>query len=234
MIVPGLLGSHFLLWRQCAELWSRATGVPITITEIISFPLSPELQKYCGLDLTQLYSEEAQKMEDLLTAVWVRNAMGLKQSPYASVQGALRAKMVIRSDQGLSKGDSNPFEWKTIRRNYPGSQNYDSSLSWIAKIDEEGLLATELHQYVDDLRITAKSKEMAWRASSRVAKICSFLGLQYAAQKRREPSMEPGAWAGAVVSTEDGKVCKSVTQERWVKTKQRIRWLAREDGVELE
>lgn len=192
----------------------------------LNFPLSVELQQYCGLDVSQVFPEAAAEVEDLLTAVWVRNAIGLKRSPYASVQGSLRAKAVIRSRVGLSKDQPNPFDWKSIRKNYPGSEDYDSSVVWIAKIDEEGLLAAELHQYVDDLRITAKDKELAWRASSRVAKICSYLGLQDVARKRREPSREPGAWAGCVVSTVNGQVCKSVTQERWEKTLSRIRWLA--------
>jgi len=107
-------------------------------------------------------------------------------------------------------------------------------LAWIAKIDDEGLVASELHQYVDDLRITAKTKELAWRASSQVAKICRYLGLQDAARKRREPSPEPGAWAGAVVSTAHDQVLKGVTQERWNKTKRKIEWLAHVAGVELD
>mmetsp|Transcript_11543 Transcript_11543/g.17733 ORF Transcript_11543/g.17733 Transcript_11543/m.17733 type:complete len:80 (+) Transcript_11543:2996-3235(+) len=60
--------------------------------------------------------------------------------------------------------------------------------------------------------------------------MCSYLGLQDAARKRREPSQEPGAWAGSVVSTQGGQVCKSVTQERWDKLKTRVRWLAGQAG----
>lgn len=51
-----------------------------------------------------------------------------------------------------------------------------------------------------------------------VGKICIHLGLQDAARKRHEPSQEPGAWAGAVVTTKNGQVEKSVTQDWWVKT----------------
>jgi len=104
---------------------------------------------------------------------------------------------------GLGRNDKNPFEWSSIRKDYPGSEGYDPSLPWILKIDEEGLLACDLHQYVDDLSVMAKDVALTWRASSRVAKICSFLGFQDAARKRRAPSQEPGAWAGAVVTTVD-------------------------------
>mmetsp|Transcript_22806 Transcript_22806/g.34537 ORF Transcript_22806/g.34537 Transcript_22806/m.34537 type:complete len:256 (+) Transcript_22806:1963-2730(+) len=200
----------------------------------LNFPLSPELQQYCGLDLLQLFPEEANKVEDMLTAVWVRNAMGLKQSPFVAVQGLLRAKTVIRSKVGLGEGMENPFDWSSIRKNYPWSSRYDPSLAWLAKIDKEGLVATELHQYVDDLRITAKTKALAWRASSRVAKICSYLGLQDAARKRREPIQEPGAWAGAVVSTVHSQVLKGVTQECWNKTKRKIEWLAHAASAEVD
>lgn len=202
--------------------------------QFLNFPLDRDLQKYCGIDLSRLYPNKAAKTVDLLTAMWTRNAMGLKTSPYASVQGALRAKRVMMDDSvGIGVGDKNPFSWATIRKNYPGSENYDPSLPWISKLDEEGRLASDLHQYVDDLRITAREASMAWKASSRVAKICSFLGLQDAARKRRAPSQEPGAWAGAVVSTTDGVVQKSVTQERWDKAKRKIQWLAFYAGCDM-
>mmetsp|Transcript_3704 Transcript_3704/g.5801 ORF Transcript_3704/g.5801 Transcript_3704/m.5801 type:complete len:219 (+) Transcript_3704:2610-3266(+) len=47
----------------------------------------------------------------------------------------------------------------------------------------------------------------------------------------REPSQEPGAWAGAVVSTRDGQVSKAVTQERLEKLKWKVAWLAFEAGA---
>mmetsp|Transcript_11543 Transcript_11543/g.17723 ORF Transcript_11543/g.17723 Transcript_11543/m.17723 type:complete len:198 (+) Transcript_11543:2360-2953(+) len=93
-----------------------------------NFPLSPDLQKYCGLDLSQLYPEKIWEVEDLLTAVWVRNVMGLKQSPYASVQGSLRAKTVIRLRVGLWDGQPNRFDWCSVRKNYLGSET--TTLAW--------------------------------------------------------------------------------------------------------
>jgi hypothetical protein len=86
----------------------------------------------------------------------------------------------------------------------------------------------------NDLRLTAPDKELAWRVSSRVTKICSWLGLQDAARKRIEPSQTPGAWAGAVVSTENGVVTKYITQERWEKSQNRLKWLGFYAGCELK
>mmetsp|Transcript_3704 Transcript_3704/g.5803 ORF Transcript_3704/g.5803 Transcript_3704/m.5803 type:complete len:194 (+) Transcript_3704:1920-2501(+) len=112
----------------------------------LNFPLSSKLQQYCGLDLSQLFPEEAGRVENMLTAVWVRNAMGLKQSPYAAVQGSPRTKTVVRSSACMGKGSKKPFGWTKLQKNYPGSQGYNSSFALVAKIDDEGLVAAELHQ----------------------------------------------------------------------------------------
>jgi hypothetical protein len=45
---------------------------------------------------------------------------------------------------------------------------------------------------------------------------------QEAARKRREPSYEPGAWAGKALEVD---VKKMVTQERWVKTQKKLDWI---------
>lgn len=87
----------------------------------------------------------------------MQNVMGLKTSPCASIQGALWAKRLIKSDfQDRQKGD-NPFAWEVVQRNYPGSNNCDPSLAWLAKIDWEDWVATELHQCVDDLWLMAET-----------------------------------------------------------------------------
>jgi hypothetical protein len=72
------------------------------------------------------------------------------------------------------------------------------------KMRADGDIASEVVQYVDDVRIIAATRELAWLCSSKMAKGLCFLGLQDAARKRREPSRRPGAWAGVTVMT-DGK-----------------------------
>jgi hypothetical protein len=57
-----------------------------------------------------------------------------------------------------------------------------------------------------------------------MAKGLFYLGLQDAAQKRREPSQRPGAWAGAIVMTDGKAVCK----ECWVKLQSKIRWIGKQ------
>ena len=65
-----------------------------------------------------------------------------------------------------------------------------------------------------------------------MAKELCWLGLQDAARKRQQSTQRPGAWSGAVISSDDGKVTKSVTQERWEKVQSKIRWIAKEIGID--
>jgi hypothetical protein len=107
-------------------------------------------------------------------------------------------------------------------------------MPWIQKIRSDGHLATELFQYIDDLRTTAHSKELAWNASSRIAKTCCWLGLPDVARKRREPSQRPGVWAGSSVHTSEENAFKGVTPDRWKKAQMKILWLAFQAGAKDE
>ena len=182
-----------------------------------------ELREYCGVDISQLYPEEwSQNKDNPLTRAWTRSAMGFCPSPYQAVQGALRAKRVAPGDRHNEK---NVFAWSTVELNLPGSSCYDPAWPWISNRRADRRIASYIHLYVNDNRETAATQELAWRASSQMAKTCAWLGLQDAAWKRREPSVHPGAWAGSVVHVEDDAVYKLVIQERWDKTKAKIDWI---------
>ncbi|KAI2495932.1 hypothetical protein MHU86_18586 [Fragilaria crotonensis] len=196
----------------------------------LNFPLHPMARLYSGVDLSQLTLNKVKRVEeDHFVGQWTRNAMGLKSSPYLAVQAATRVKRKFLGDQHDS---NNPFRWSSCILNLPGSAGYDPTMPWIQKGREDGSIATDLHIYVDDVRITGSSQESVWCAGSRVAKLCSFYGLQDAPRKLREPSQDPGAWAGSVVSTSHGVVTKFVTKERWRKTQGCIRWLANKIGIQ--
>ena len=45
----------------------------------------------------------------------------------------------------------------------------------------------------------------------------NFLGVQDAPRKRRDPNMEPGPWAGSVITTDGGLVCVLITNDKWLK-----------------
>ncbi|KAI2508968.1 hypothetical protein MHU86_5463 [Fragilaria crotonensis] len=196
----------------------------------LNFMLHPEARVYCGVDLAQLDLTVRGPAASKATLIgcWTRNAMGLRSSPYLSVQSVTRIKQAFL---GNPSDRENPFHWETVGLNLPGSEGYDPSVPWISKLRYDRTIAVDLHIYIDDVRITGQSKELVWRAGSRVAKLCSYYGLQDAPRKLREPSQTPGAWAGSVVATDGGCVTKFVTDERWGKTQRSIRWIASKLGI---
>jgi hypothetical protein len=60
----------------------------------LNFPLHAKLQKYCDIDLTQLFPNIKAGEASAIVARWLRNAMGLRNYPYALVQGALGTKHI--------------------------------------------------------------------------------------------------------------------------------------------
>ena len=194
----------------------------------LNFKLHKTLQKFCGIDLTELFPNRSRDESQKVIGVWLRNAMGLRPSPYASIQGGLRAKYIVIGDR---HDKENAYQWDHVVLNLPFAKNYIANLPRLKKIRVDGGLASEVVQYVDDLRIVASSAEQAWLASSQMAKGLCYLGLQDAARKRRRSSRRPGAWAGCIVAAEEGKpVTKLVTHERWCKLRFKIRWIAKQVG----
>ena len=185
----------------------------------LNFPMHKSLQQYCGVDLSAAFPEKTNR-DGSFFGKWTRNAMGICSSPYLSCQASARLKVLMMGDR--MKKD-NPFGWVTVETNLPGDNGYDPSKVWISKRKMNGSLASDLHQYVDDGRVTAESENEAWICSSHVSKTCSYHGVQDALRKRRQPSQKPGSWAGAVVATSDSLI-KSVSQDRWTKTRESINW----------
>ena len=92
---------------------------------ILIFPLHPDLQKFCGIDLSQHFSELTKDQAQMYVGVWLRNTMGLSPSPYASIQGALWAKQIITTElMGHCHEEQNAYEWEHILENLPFSRDY--------------------------------------------------------------------------------------------------------------
>ncbi len=121
--------------------------------------------------------------------------------------------------------ETNVFRWKGVQLNLPGSEGYDPSEPWVCKVRMDGVLASDIHIYVDDIRITAFSEDECWKASQRVSSVLAYLGLQDAARKWRRPAQGGAAWAGSVVHTVYGQVTQTVSQEKWDKTRAKIGWM---------
>ena len=212
-----------------------------------NFILGEQLRPYSGVDVTHIKTRAEDLKHHLpepLTEMpewekgrtrrwerWTRNWMGLRDSPYRSIQMAIIAK---ERSYGDRKATANPFQWEQVVLNLPGTPKYDTSFPWVFKVREDGHIASDIFLYVDDGRPTGFSEEQCWQASRRFCSMCSYLGIQDASRKRTTPSQTPGPWAGSVVHTKDELVAL-VSQKKWDKTKSMIRELkellgARDDG----
>jgi hypothetical protein len=130
----------------------------------LNFALHPVAKLYCGVDLSQLSLDGIKRVEQgHFVGRWTRNAMGLKSSPYLAVQAVTRVKRKFLGDRFDA---SNPFNWKQCILNMPGTSGYDPTMPWIRKMRDDGTVATDLHIYVDDGRITGTTQESVWSAGS--------------------------------------------------------------------
>jgi len=191
-----------------------------------NYVLHEAVQRVAGIDLTPFFPEELETRANvrMVWERWVRSAMGLKNSPYNAIQGALIMDEVIR---GNKDDPRNIFHWDFVRLNLPGQINYRPELPWVSKVrSEDGEIACDFVSYVDDTRTCGNSGAEARAASRRVASTMNWLGIQDAARKRRDPCQDPGPWAGSVVRVQsNGVVCVSVTVERWNKARAMVQWI---------
>jgi hypothetical protein len=183
----------------------------------LNFPLHESAWPFAGLDIQPILTEEEVSLKRKRWYHWVRNAMGFSPSPYNSIKMALVAEEVIRGDRFDL---SNPFQWKIVKLNLPGTENYDPTGSWIIKMHEDGLIACELFTFVDDERVSGPTEELTWQAAHVMAARQAYLGIHDAARKAGKCSQQPRAWAGAVVHVDEDKgVCVLTSEEKWAKMK---------------
>ena len=219
-----------------AALWNPSFGLP-TIDSVLgnadastwfgdidlgemflNYFLDEDVRPYAGLDLRAEIGD-AERYER-----WERALMGLRLSPFICTQSFAWCEEIVLGDHRCL---DNPFRWDQVVLNLPGSESYEPKLPWVYKFDSlEQRLASFFVTYIDDIRTGGASESLAWAASRRVASVVQYLGLQDAPRKRRAPSRTPGAWAGAMCSTDDmGNVLVTCSKEKWVKAKNIIeRW----------
>jgi hypothetical protein len=194
----------------------------------LNFIMHSDLREVCGIDLTDFIPEgRRDATTGRFWVRWCRNVMGLKGSPYFSVQGGAWAHEWI---YGHKDAENNIFRWKALKLNLPGQKDYNPSLLWVQKEREDGTLASELLCYVDDERVTGSTELEAWIAGQHVSSGCAYLGLQDAARKRRPPSQTPGSWAGSDVHTTHDRVSVLLSQARWDGMKDIIREIQAESA----
>jgi hypothetical protein len=111
--------------------------------------------------------------------------MGFTPSPYNMVQSMGWADKVI---WGNLRDRSLPFHWDFIKMNLPGVTSYDPSHLWMPKQRNDGDMAAKMMSYCDDLQTCGPSREAALFATCCMAKMCNYLGIQDALQKRLFPA----------------------------------------------
>jgi hypothetical protein len=147
---------------------------------------------------------------------WERNWMGLRDSPYQSLQWQVRLKFEV---YGNRKDLNNPFHWDKVVWNLSGSTGYRADLPWVMKIRQDGHLAAEIFVYVDGGQKMGHSQNLKWRGRRAYGSGCTRLGAQDASRKRTFPTLTPGPWAGTVTHTANDRMERRVLQEKWDKTK---------------
>jgi hypothetical protein len=195
--------------------------------QFLNFKLHKSLREHSGVDVHKVRSvtpEDAdwEGQRPSRWERWERNWMDLRDSPYRSIQWQVRLKLEVYSNM---RALANPFHWDHVKLNLPGSVGYRADLPWVMKVRADGLLALEVFVYVDDVRVTGATADLAWWAARAYAAWCSKLGVQDAARKRTSASRTPGPWAGTVTHTDREQVCGMVSQEKWEKTQLLIREL---------
>ncbi len=73
--------------------------------------------------------------------------MGLRESPYRSLQWQARLKLKVYGDRWLR---TNPFHWDRVVMNLPGLTGYRADLPWVMKVRWDGKLAAKVFVYLDD------------------------------------------------------------------------------------
>jgi len=174
----------------------------------LNFYLDRKIRPFAGVDVTSFKDSSSKTW-----LRWNRTLMGFRSSPYIAckIYG-----WVVDIARGNPRQSTNPFKWDSIRINLPGSESYDPTLPWIAKMDGK-FEACDLVIYVDDVRPFGSSEERCRAAGKCIAKITQFFGLQDAPRKYRPPSQSPGPWCGSFVSVEDNSVLAYVSHKKWEK-----------------
>lgn len=145
----------------------------------LNFALHATLRAVCAVNVTFICST-GPKLADWETQRpseherWARLMRGLTPSPFFAIQQMLWGKEAIFGDW---KEEGNPFGWENVLLNLPGSENYDPSLPWVAKIKKKGEIANDVFLYLDDCGPTGEDKEECWWGTCHFASRCNYLGI---------------------------------------------------------
>lgn len=227
-----IFAPHFslpVLDNVLRSLLPRYHAADLDVGEMfLNWWLHEDLRPYAGVDVSHVQNADPATQDEWERGRirrwerWERNFMGLRDSPYRSLQLMIKAKFIAYGDRS---DPENPFKWEVVVLNLPGSEDYDPTLPWVMKVRDDGHLACEVYIYVDDGKFTGWSKVECWRAVQQFSRVLTSLGIQDAYRKRSIPCPDPGPWAGGVLVTKHG-VMATVTLLKWQKTQEIIRGIS--------
>ena len=123
--------------------------------QFLNFPLHPDLQKCCGIDLRPYFLDTP---GPTMWLRWTRCMMGLKSSPYFAIKATHLGEEVAFGDPA---DINNPLHWKSVRLNLPGSSQYDPSKPWVCRMTSSNSIAGAMPRYVDDMRPVGPPRKCA-------------------------------------------------------------------------
>jgi hypothetical protein len=106
-----------------------------------NYYLHEDLRQYSGVDVREVRSTDPTDANWEAEhgpgpwEWWECNWMGLRDSPYRSLQWQVRLKFEVYGDR---KNTANPFHWDRVEFNLPGSKGYRLDLPWVMKIRSNG------------------------------------------------------------------------------------------------
>ena len=158
---------------------------------LLNFLLNDTMKEMSGADVQYVRSKEVSDLDWEYNRPddferWCRNWIGIRDSPYRSIQLLIRLKIEAYGDRW---DRSNLFHWKKVIYNFPDTKEYRPGLPWVMKVRFNGHLACEVYVYVDDSRVTGHCRELCWAAARRFASVCSKNGVQNTARKMTSPRM---------------------------------------------
>jgi hypothetical protein len=191
-----------------------------------NFAMDPKLRPHAGVDLRSLshcLKNYETPISDEESELWERLFMGMAPSPYIAIRMYYVAEEFCR---GPASAKDNPMGYDEVRLNLPGSSDYNPSLPRVMKWNQAAkAIAGDVVTFVDDLRASGHSVENSWQVSRQLGSQLQYLGIQDAPRKRRPPSQTPGAWAGGIFLSANGRITKYFSVEKWKRGQTMIRWL---------
>ena len=101
----------------------------------------------------------------------------------------MRANQIVKGDR---RDPKNTFKWDHIEENVSCSKTYVTHPE-VQKVRKDGDIASDIIQYVDNVRTLTSTEEYMWPAQSKMGEMLSYLGLQDAACKQHMGSRRSGA-----------------------------------------